>query len=832
MPVWRPTYGDAGWQAGVTNGVRGGLAAKRALYGIAGGHAEINAVTGHGADNTGATDSAPAISAAIAAAGEFDDVFLPAGKYRMDSGAVMGAKDRYRIRGAGFGEHSASSVAVGTGTKTFTVPAGCGWTTGCGVRAFKRKDPSVYVDGLVISYSGTTLVIAATTSAGSGTVTDWLIPQVFIDWRGTSGNAFAAGADGWSVYPGTDIGAQAKGATVLNTGDTSSFSGGKDKICEFAFDDNAEMPVVSVAGYRRNRKIRFLCTDIGPTTMTVTPPLPFAFTTEMHATLTFADGVAQAEGVGIEGMWIDATASTSPHPACGLSQAVDSWIYEVGSYKPAYYNFGLGKSVFCEVRRPYGQGRNGSGTSGSALLFSSNSWCLTVDGNLIEQFPCIEINSGSTCNVFVDLHVDRSESFGVIGGSLNANHAPHNSYNLFEGIAGPRFQSDGYFGGASEDTLFRCWFTGQSETSTTDQFAITLNRFTRRYNIVGCQLGTPGGAWGYLNGGPGWDCTSSSSVAIGTGFKTFTVPTGLNYIVGLGMPALIYSASDPTRYMTGACTGYSGTSLEFTVYRTGGSGSASDWVIEGMTGYPWLADQKVVYAFGGPNIGNGSTSADKVVCKPSQGVFWRAWDGCTMVRRYHISGTPTAYESPGSNANYNAGMAYNCQPGVSRDVVDLIADGDASLAGNNSILQWIANNPAKHGLTTWDTPSASSPDWLPISPNSFQDFDRDVIETTLRLGNWNAADGGINASEALGAYTLPDSLIYSSKPGHYGDLAWPAFDPVSPVFDIKAVPAGYFYETGERAPGSALTGGGGGGGEDPPPSGGARRRTIVCARRR
>lgn len=70
---------------------------------------------------------------------------------------------------------STSSVAIGTGAKTFTVESGRGYSAGQWLRA--SNDASNYMEGTVTSYSGTTLVLNVPTgrAVGSGTYTSWNI---------------------------------------------------------------------------------------------------------------------------------------------------------------------------------------------------------------------------------------------------------------------------------------------------------------------------------------------------------------------------------------------------------------------------------------------------------------------------------------------------------------------------------------------------------------------------------------------------------------------------------------------------------------------------------
>lgn len=77
--------------------------------------------------------------------------------------------------------------------------------------------------------------------------------------------------------------------------------------------------------------------------------------------------------------------------------------------------------------------------------------------------------------------------------------------------------------------------------------------------------------------------TSTSSVAIGTGSKSFTTQEGLSFAIGAWV--LIASGADPTDYMHGQVTNYSGTALTVNVTGIGGSGTHADWTIS-LAGAP------------------------------------------------------------------------------------------------------------------------------------------------------------------------------------------------------------------------------------------------------
>ncbi len=75
--------------------------------------------------------------------------------------------------------------------------------------------------------------------------------------------------------------------------------------------------------------------------------------------------------------------------------------------------------------------------------------------------------------------------------------------------------------------------------------------------------------------GSGYAATSTSSVLIGTGSKTFTTQAGLAYVTGLRVRV----ANSGTNYMEGTVTSYSGTSLVVNVDRVAGSGTLASWNI-------------------------------------------------------------------------------------------------------------------------------------------------------------------------------------------------------------------------------------------------------------
>lgn len=75
--------------------------------------------------------------------------------------------------GPGYGGTSTTSLAIGTGSKSFTTQAGYAYQAGNYIRASSAADGTNYMEGTITSYVGTALVLNVTKTGGSGTKTDW-----------------------------------------------------------------------------------------------------------------------------------------------------------------------------------------------------------------------------------------------------------------------------------------------------------------------------------------------------------------------------------------------------------------------------------------------------------------------------------------------------------------------------------------------------------------------------------------------------------------------------------------------------------------------------------
>lgn len=170
------------------------------------------------------------------------------------------------------------------------------------------------------------------------------------------------------------------------------------------------------------------------------------------------------------------------------------------------------------------------------------------------------------------------------------------------------------YGDSADGTLWECEVAHTTATSGTFSADRTANP-TYWTQITYGKLGT-------LTG------TSTTSLTIGSGSKAFTTQADLIFIVGTWVIAT--SDADPTNYMLGQVTGYSGTTLTVNVTATGGSGTLADWTIQ-VSGPPGTASVTA----------SGTPADDQVAiftgASTVEGDSNLTWDGST----FSITGTLT-----------------------------------------------------------------------------------------------------------------------------------------------------------------------------------------------
>jgi hypothetical protein len=357
-----------------------------------------------------------------------------------------------------------------------------------------------------------------------------------INWAG-KGIAlfnFGSGSDYQWNYPAGGVaitGGLVQGSTVLTVASTLAvIDGGMIQISE---KNDAELPVIHVSGYPNKRTQKVKVVSHTGTTITIAPGLLWTLQRGLNPIFNVAQ--FQSNGVGIENLSIDDHLSTSPFVIL-FDQCYGSWIYNVHSRLAYNYHIYLADCLQCQVEHCYLDQLNHTGSNGTALLVQATSGSLIQNNIITRAVSHVALNFGSCGNVFAYNFCYDSFAFGVVGASIDSNHGPHSSYNLYEGNIAPNIQCDGYFGGASEDTVFRNWFFGTAPGVTTvvkgttvlaAREPVLLQRFTRNYNVIGNLLGTKGSPY-----------ISISGVAAAGGPYSFGLPNlGNTVSVGIAQPS-------------------------------------------------------------------------------------------------------------------------------------------------------------------------------------------------------------------------------------------------------------------------------------------------------
>jgi len=137
---------------------------------------------------------------------------------------------------------STTSNEIGTGSKTFTVEASKPYQVGTPLRITDTAAPSTnWIDAIITSYSGTTLVVDAVAYAGSGTKTAW---SINIGGGGTSYTGTLPIAQGGT---GATTQAAARTNLGLGTGDSVEFAAiTATTFTSTGIDDNATSTALTI----------------------------------------------------------------------------------------------------------------------------------------------------------------------------------------------------------------------------------------------------------------------------------------------------------------------------------------------------------------------------------------------------------------------------------------------------------------------------------------------------------------------------------------------------------------------------------------------------------
>lgn len=182
------------------------------------------------------TTGAPGSSALVTNSGTSSAAIFNFTIPRGDVGAA-GTNGTNGTNGTGYTATSTSSlVTAGSGSKTFATQTNLAYSVGARIRA-TSVGTGEYMEGLVTSYSGSTLIATMDLNSGTGTHADWNI--------NLAGNVGQAGA----VGPAGPVGSSAVGNTTFTSGTpvTITHNLGSQNIAGFSLLNHSTFESYSVA---------------------------------------------------------------------------------------------------------------------------------------------------------------------------------------------------------------------------------------------------------------------------------------------------------------------------------------------------------------------------------------------------------------------------------------------------------------------------------------------------------------------------------------------------------------------------------------------------------
>lgn len=216
--------------------------------------------------------------------------------------------------------------------------------------------------------------------------------------------------------------------------------------------------------------------------------------------------------------------------------------------------------------------------------------------------------------------------------------------------------------------------------------------------------------------------------------------------------------------------------------------------------YPYFAEISDSHGSGGNalnlyegNIGSGFTS-DGYFGGSSHGTLLRNWfhnqgtaDGRYAIKLNHYA---VYYNLVGNVLGWTSGtQTYEYSDSGTPALPVIYALGFPN-----------AGNWEYGGGTEGTTIGPTTPPDYTESPDvraNAQALDLNVSSTIIRHGNYDYANAAIVWDEGIADHSIPNSLLYASKPTYFGTCPWPPFDPASPASaNPTNIPAGYRYAYG------------------------------------
>jgi hypothetical protein len=317
---------------------------------------------------------------------------------------------------------------------------------------------------------------------------------------GLQSKLFTTGS-GWNdATPRTISGSKIKatGSTsVLEVSSTTGFTAGALAVVRVENEeDNTRIlagaaPTWSQSAFRNQRQSVGLITAVGTGTVTISPGLPWDCTN--YAAQILYSNVTAAEKVGFEDFSVSFDEYLHPESGIVLTGTKNCWVYNVetpnwSSNTSAGQFVNLQYSVKAEIRHCKSVSTTGSSSDGMIHILYASS-CL-IEDNISLNGDTFIYEYGKVTNCVYGYNFVLNEQ---AGSRLGINqHNAHPSLVLLEGNMLPNYQTDGYHGSSSHNTLIRNWLHGTNVGKTLAGFVMGLKRFTR-YNVhIGNVLGWDG----------------------------------------------------------------------------------------------------------------------------------------------------------------------------------------------------------------------------------------------------------------------------------------------------------------------------------------------------
>ena len=295
-----------------------------------------------------------------------------------------------------------------------------------------------------------------------------------------------------------------RGSTNITVGSTTGFTVGQPVLIR----QTTQSGLIYNDGSGDGIYFISMITATTGTTITFWPPLPYALNNSPQAGY-FNTSVIKM--TGIEDMTLKNTV-TSGQDNNAMFLAYGTWAcwfknVEFSNLRDIGMLWRL--SGRCEVRHCYIHDCYGASGNG-ILLYRQNSFFL-VEDNIGERIMTVCQTDGSSGNAFLYNYATNclQEGFAYQVGALNAGHAAHCMFNLWEGNVANTYQNDGYHGSSSHNTVHRNFLHGLHPTYTGNRKMVDLGRFTYYEQVVGNVLGwtTWSNASGFaysMSGEPGY----------------------------------------------------------------------------------------------------------------------------------------------------------------------------------------------------------------------------------------------------------------------------------------------------------------------------------------